>query len=148
MFFKKGVSLNNRSISPSSKSLQGSGQKIILVVEDNMDMQEVIYSVLRRDNYTVIPSSNGTEALQILARNRYPDLILLDFCMPGMSGKVFLEKLEEMDSKILGTVPVIFMTGMDVLPPTKAAGVIQKPFSSSTLLNRIQYHLNLDPRSF
>lgn len=57
----------------------------ILVVEDEQDIRELLAYHLEREGYTALQAGDGKEGLE-LARNRKPDLILLDLMLPKMDG--------------------------------------------------------------
>ena len=54
----------------------------MLLVEDDVALRQVMMRVLPRLGYTVIEAKNGSEALELLARNDI-DLLLTDIIMPG-----------------------------------------------------------------
>lgn len=65
----------------------------ILFIEDDLDIQEAIESVLAEENYQVVTQSNGALAWEYLDTcNELPHLILLDRNMPVMSGIEFRKK--------------------------------------------------------
>ena len=57
---------------------------LILVVEDNSASLEIIKTRLLANHYTVITATDGMEGLR-QAREKLPDLILLDIMMPGIT---------------------------------------------------------------
>ncbi|PWU11597.1 MAG: hypothetical protein C5B50_23035 [Verrucomicrobia bacterium] len=57
----------------------------ILVVDDEPSVREVLKSLLEVDGYSVWTAASGTEALAMLESVQF-DLILTDYCMPGMKG--------------------------------------------------------------
>ena len=113
----------------------------ILVVEDEPGIQEVIKFNLGYQGYAVILASDAEEAMAAL-RGALPDLILLDWMLPGMSGIEFARKVRA-DDRLKG-VPIIMLTaraeerdkvlGLD----TGADDYITKPFSPRELLARIK----------
>ena len=75
----------------------------ILVVEDSSLVQSIVKVALRRYGTVEISTvNNGVEALEAIARDGEPDLMLVDINMPRMSG---IEFLDELRGK--GTVPRI-----------------------------------------
>lgn len=64
----------------------------VLLVEDTSANQQLVEAVLGRRGHQVVVASSGPEALEILARDRRFDVVLMDVQMPGMSG---LEVTEE-----------------------------------------------------
>ncbi len=64
----------------------------ILVVDDEPDIVEIISYNLKKENYKVFSSYNGTDSIKIAEKEK-PDLIILDVMMPGMDGIQVCEKL-------------------------------------------------------
>jgi two-component system, OmpR family, response regulator len=114
----------------------------ILLVDDDPDIQEVTTVVLSHlGNFDVRACGSAVEALHV-AQQFDPDIILLDYQMPGLDGKGAIEALREMS--VTAETPVIFMTAR-VQPREIMAyrelgslGVIPKPFDPDTLAQTIQ----------
>ena len=64
----------------------------VLVVDDEEDILELIRYNLSRDGYRVISVRTGDEGLK-MAKQEKPDLVLLDFMLPGLSGLEVLRGL-------------------------------------------------------
>ena len=60
-------------------------ESIILVVDDKPTNLDVLFNVFEQTNYDVLFASDGQTCINI-ATDEYPNLILLDIMMPGMSG--------------------------------------------------------------
>ena len=58
---------------------------LILIVEDNDKNLKLVRDVLQVKGYTTIEAGNAEDGL-VLARERKPDLILMDIQLPGMNG--------------------------------------------------------------
>ncbi|OHA67077.1 MAG: hypothetical protein A3C82_02370 [Candidatus Wildermuthbacteria bacterium RIFCSPHIGHO2_02_FULL_47_12] len=69
-----------------------SGQKTILIVEDEISLLHALRDKLAREGFAVLEAKNGKEGLGIALRE-HPDLILLDIIMPVMDGITMLKKL-------------------------------------------------------
>ena len=82
--------------------------KNILVVDDSPVTLRGIKAMLDKD-YQISVATSGEQALQTLKKKR-PDLILLDYEMPGLDGRETLEKIRE--NKEICDIPVIFLTGV------------------------------------
>src|SRR5215471_6776260 len=85
--------------------------KRILAVDDSRELREFFQSVLVEAGYDVITASSGAEALQKINAVR-PDLIILDFIMPGMDGLEFLTRLRSDFAPPIP--PVILCSGFDL----------------------------------
>lgn len=82
----------------------------ILVVEDNPLVSGVVKTLLRQEQFKVLISENGTEALQLLADNPV-DLILCDVMMPKMDGYELYDEVRRRPE--LGNIPFVFLTALD-----------------------------------
>lgn len=80
----------------------------ILIVDDNAENRTILKFILRRFKYTLLMAENGAEALQII-REKRPDLVLLDWMMPGLSGKDVCIDLRK-DAELQDT-RIIMVTG-------------------------------------
>ncbi|MDP2341672.1 MAG: response regulator [Deltaproteobacteria bacterium] len=121
----------------------------VLVVDDSPTIRRVVGAVLQRAGHEVTTSESGERGLAD-AESFAPDIILLDFIMPGMNGYQFLQRLAERGDA--DGVPVVLMCTRGDQAPTddgalRAAGVVDtitKPFSPEALLAVV--HHSLDKR--
>ena len=115
--------------------------KTILLVDDEPDMLETLGMRLTKAGYKVITSVTGEECLQ-KAEEKYPDLILLDILLPGLSGFEVAKRLKA--KKITEDIPIIMVTaliGKDVEAKGLERGAdyfISKPFDPEELLSKIK----------
>ncbi len=113
----------------------------VLYAEDDPGIQAVAKVALGQlGGYDLRICNSGEELLEALA-NFAPDLILLDFMMPGMDGLQTLQHLQRRpDAR---KIPVIFITArgqatdVNQIMQAGALGIIQKPFDPMTLGSRI-----------
>ena len=113
----------------------------ILVVEDEPGIQEVLRFNLGQHGHNVSVVGSGEEALTLL-NGALPDLILLDWMLPGISGIELSRRIRD-DSRLKG-IPIIMLTarteerdkvlGLD----TGADDYLTKPFSPRELNARIK----------
>lgn len=114
----------------------------ILVVEDELKLARFMELELGAEGYQVTLAHDGLTALTT-AREVSPDLILLDWMLPGLSGVEICRRLRSTGS----TVPIIFLTARDDISDRVAgldAGAndyVIKPFSIEELLARMRAHL-------
>ncbi|MCK4695701.1 MAG: response regulator, partial [Candidatus Cloacimonetes bacterium] len=66
----------------------------ILIVDDEKMIRIVLSKVLSKAGYEIFEAENGKEALEKYEQYK-PDLVLLDFQLPGMNGLEVLEELKE-----------------------------------------------------
>ncbi|MCK9508972.1 MAG: phosphate regulon transcriptional regulator PhoB [Pigmentiphaga sp.] len=113
----------------------------ILVVEDEPAIQELIAVNLTFAGHKVLRAADAEQA-QTLIRAELPDLILLDWMMPGMSGVTLARKLRSEDRT--KEVPIIMLTAkgaeQDKVDGLEAGAddYITKPFSPKELMARIK----------
>lgn len=109
----------------------------ILIVDDDRVILELASIVLRGAGYSVQTASDGIHALHLL-ESIPPDLVLLDYMMPGMNGLEVLRTIKEK----FPDIAVIFFTGMgseDIAVRAMKAGAadyMMKPFRNHDLLER------------
>jgi len=114
----------------------------ILIVEDEAKLAQFIELELKYEGYQVTVANDGFSGLT-MAREIKPDLILLDWMLPGLSGLELCRRLRTTGDK----VPVILLTAKDDVSDRVAgldAGAddyVLKPFSVEELLARIRAHL-------
>jgi PAS domain S-box-containing protein len=108
----------------------------ILVVDDDVDVREVAVSGLENLGYEVLAAENGPAALDVLARVREVDLVLVDMAMPGMNGVEFIARARERHPSL----PAMLVTGYaDVAAFSPAEGdvVLQKPYRLERLADTV-----------
>lgn len=84
--------------------------KLILLADDDESLLVILERVARDEGFRVERASDGAEALR-KAKELAPDLVVLDFMMPGISG---FEVLKRLQSGPRGGAPVVLMTGRHV----------------------------------
>jgi len=82
--------------------------KVALVVDDSMLVRYTVCRFLEERGFAVETATNGTEALEVMARIR-PDLIVTDMQMPRMSGGELISALKSKPET--SKVPIIVVTG-------------------------------------
>jgi DNA-binding response OmpR family regulator len=113
----------------------------ILIIEDEIGISNFLKQGLEEEGYEVVVASDGEHGLH-LSRKQKPDLILLDWMLPKLSGIEVCKAVREKDNK----TPILFLTAKDTLQETidglksGANDYIKKPFSFEELLERIKIH--------
>ena len=114
-------------------------KKTVLIVEDEVNIVDIVRFNLQREGYATLEAYDG-EAGLALAREKKPDLILLDVMMPKMDGYEFTERLRSCGSM----VPILMVTAKQ-LPEEKCKGFLVgtddymvKPVNQEELLLRIK----------
>jgi two-component system response regulator RegX3 len=115
----------------------GRGPKRILVVEDEENISQTLRYNLTREGYEVSEAATGTAAIE-LARQRRPDLILLDLMLPEMTGLEVCRVLRaEMSTPILMLTAKASELDKVVGLQVGADDYVTKPFSLNELLARV-----------
>lgn len=115
---------------------------VVLVVDDDIDLQDYLKSLLIDNNFSVKTASTGSEALKIVSKSQ-PDLILLDLMLPDMSGESICKEIK----KDYPDVSIIMLTAKDEVESkvrglgTGADDYVTKPFESTELIARIKARL-------
>ncbi|MEB3320194.1 MAG: response regulator transcription factor, partial [Cyanobium sp.] len=119
----------------------------ILVVEDDPNLMTLIVNELGVEGYRVNGAADGIDGLNQIRSTR-PDLIILDWMLPGLSGLDLCQRLRQTGER----TPVIMLTARDAVPDRVAglnAGAddyLIKPFSLEELLARVKVQLRkLEP---
>lgn len=119
----------------------GMQDKLILVVEDESSIREMLRFALERHEFRVVLAANAQDARMRIADER-PDLILLDWMMPGVSGVELCRELRA--NATTRDIPIIMVTAR-AEEEDKVRGLnvgcddyVSKPFSFPELIARIQ----------
>ena len=116
-------------------------KKQILIVDDEQHIIELIQFNLENNNFNVIVSDNGEDALA-LANKEIPDVIVLDLMLPGIDGLEVCKRLRR--SEATKKIPIIMLTAKGE-ETDKVLGLelgaddyLTKPFSIRELLARVK----------
>lgn len=114
----------------------------ILIIEDEEGIREMLGYTLMKEGYQFAEAVSAEEAQQLINDEELPDLILLDWMLPGTSGVDYLRKLRK--NPETRDIPIIMLTakasesdkiqGLDI----GADDYITKPFSTRELIARIK----------
>jgi two-component system, OmpR family, response regulator len=114
----------------------------VCYVEDDEDIQRIVRMSLERIGKMTVEVV-GDPMVAIDAMKRFgPDLVLLDWMMPGMDGPALFKKMKELPET--RDLPVVFITAkasqtdLDDLIRMGAAGTISKPFSPKDLPDQLR----------
>lgn len=114
----------------------------VLVVEDNVDLTNVVRSLLEFENHSVDIFHTGTEGLVSILANPY-DLVILDWDLPGVSGLEILKQFRQRGAR----TPVIMLTGRSTVEDMEAGldqgadDYLAKPFNMKELGARVRAHI-------
>ena len=117
----------------------------ILLVEDDPAIEALVALGLRYEKFEVISTPNGQEGLRLFEQNQ-PDLIILDWMLPGMEGIALCRRIRAQSE-----TPIIFITARDAVGDrvtgleTGADDYLVKPFHIDELIARVRARLRHKP---
>lgn len=118
-----------------------SGQRSILVIDDEAHITHVLAMKLRNAGYRALTAADGEEGFET-ARQARPDLIITDMWMPYMTGAELCAKLHSTPST--HEIPVLVLTArghafdQSDLEQPNVRGVLSKPFSPREVLTKVE----------
>ena len=124
-------------------SAETSASKLVLVVDDVEDNRLILDRALKSSGYATALADSGQKALSIISR-QVPDMVLLDWMMPGLSGLETLRAIRETYPK--SALPVIMCTAIgEEMSVVSAIGegandYMVKPISIPILRARMAAH--------
>ena len=116
------------------------GKPSILIVDDDEVLRLLLKQFLDLEEYNVVEAVNGSEALLIIAEEKF-DLVIMDIAMPGIDG---LSVCERIKSSLEEPPPVLMITALEddeSIDRSFSAGavdLIRKPIQWPVLRNRIK----------
>jgi two-component system phosphate regulon response regulator PhoB len=111
--------------------------RTILVADDDPDVRDLCRLVLAGEGFQVLEAEDAATCVA-LARDQAPDLILLDWMMPGADGMDALRALKSSDRT--RALPVVMLTALDGVSQINMAtmsgadGYVVKPFEVADLI--------------
>jgi two-component system sensor histidine kinase/response regulator len=119
-------------------------QKEILIVDDDKVTLRTLENILIKEGFAVIPLSLGKEAVRV-AKDRSPNLIILDIMMPDMDGGDVASILKsDPETK---DIPIVFLSSLvtkrEEQSNSRMHGIffIAKPFERGELLRKIKNYI-------
>ena len=122
-------------------------KKRILVVDDSELVRSMARDALEAKGFEVITASNGIEANRYLFRQDKPDVIVLDVMIPMLNGDKIAKLIRE--NKHTMNIPILLLSSKPeaelqrMVIESGADGFIQKPFSSQTMVGKVNETIRL-----
>ncbi len=113
----------------------------ILIVEDDEDINKLLYNILSKKGYKVRSAFSGSEAIMCLEQFDY-DLVLLDLMLPGFSGEEIIDVIRK--NKIMPIIVISAKSSQDDKINVLKIGAddfISKPFDINEVLARVESQL-------
>jgi two-component system, cell cycle response regulator DivK len=122
---------------------------LVLIIEDNDKNLKLVRDVLRVKGYATIEATTAEDGI-VLARDRKPDLILMDIQLPGMNGIDALRVLRA--DPATATIPAIAVTASvmqqdrNLITDAGFDGYVGKPINLKEFLDAVRTTLELQRR--
>ena len=108
--------------------------KKILFIEDESALQQILKDILTKKGYEMISALDGEVGLK-LAKEKKPDLILLDLILPKLHGLQVLKNLKE--DEVTKDIPVVILTNLEQIDDINKA----LELGAKSYLVKVQYSL-------
>ena len=137
---------SERGAAPA-EAVSGNGHLRVLAVDDEPINLKVLANILGLAGFEVREAPDGPRALEMLAAEARPDIVLLDVMMPRMTGFEVARRIRERYSG--NELPIILVTAKNQVSDlmeglaSGANDYITKPFSKDELLARVRTHVSL-----
>jgi len=114
----------------------------VLIVDDNPEIRSLIRATLGTTFFNLGEASNGEQALAYLETHDFPDLVILDLAMPGVSGFDVMSAIKN-DPETAHIGILVLSANADQQTRTRAVNlgaitVLEKPFSPLELLQLVE----------
>src|SRR5438128_12386934 len=119
----------------------------VLLVEDDPAIREMMVLLLDLEGFTVVPVSNGADALHYLRNGGAARIILLDLMTPTMDGWTF--RREQRKDPCIRDIPVIVLSAQDTdtAADLDAAATFQKPVDVGKVVSAVRVVCGTRPSS-
>ena len=113
----------------------------ILVIDDSKVIRMRVKDMLPEGNFKVLEAKDGIEGLNLI-RQEHPNLIMLDFLLPKMSGWEVFQQIQT--SSDLQKIPLVLMSGRKeevtekITEPFEYFAFVEKPFEKKELMGAIK----------
>jgi CheY-like chemotaxis protein len=120
---------------------KGKAVKTILLADDETNLRILVRTTLDDGEYCILEAADGTTALE-LARQEHPDLLVLDWMMPGINGIDIARALRQ--DPMTAHIPIIMLTAKSQETDKErgralgTSAYLVKPFSPLELLQKVQ----------
>jgi CheY-like chemotaxis protein len=118
----------------------------VLVIEDNEEERHMYAALLRHNGFDVLQANEPISGMEI-ARTQHPDVILMDYLLPTMSGLLAAELLTAAEET--ADIPIVFITGYSVNEERfKASGcreLLNKPARIQDLVHAVRRQVEALP---
>jgi CheY-like chemotaxis protein len=115
--------------------------KKVLIVDDDPSTRFVLRLILEREGYVVVEAGNGQAALDLIAPDSLPDIVMTDLMMPVMTGVELIRRLR-LDPRTAAIRIVVVSSNADAATSLQSRGqvnaIVSKPFSAGKLADGVR----------
>lgn len=121
----------------------------ILVIDDSKVIRMRVREMLPPGNFEVLEAKDGEEGLKLIRAAR-PNLIMLDFLLPKVSGWEVFQQIQSNGD--LRSIPLVLMSGRKeevtekITEPFEHFAFIEKPFEKKALIDAIKLAMKIAPK--
>ena len=115
--------------------------RTVLLADDEPSLRTLVHATLEDPEYRILEAEDGISALEVARRER-PDLLVLDWMMPGLSGIEVVKTLRQ--DPTTARIPIVMLTAKgqaidrDQAIALGVSAYLIKPFSPLELLKKVQ----------
>ena len=121
-------------------------KKVILIVEDDLKSLKLFRDLLQATGYAILEATNGKKAVE-LAREKKPDLILMDIQMPVMDGfeatKILNADGDTENIPIIALTSYAMKNDKEKIREAGCNGYISKPIDTKEFLKKVAEYLRI-----
>lgn len=137
--------MNNKQASDILDELWGNLSRKVVIIDDDPDIVKIVKADLAGEfpQIDCAEAYDGEGGLEVIERE-YPDLVILDIKMPGISGLELLKEIRAHNNKLISKIPVLMLTAKNDLDTVKEAvqigadNYLVKPYERNELYSRIK----------
>lgn len=115
--------------------------KKVLIVDDDPSTRFVLRLILEREGYAVVEAGNGQAALDMIAPDPLPDIVMTDLMMPVMTGVELIRRLRS-NPRTADIRIVVVSSNADAAASLQSRGqvnaIVSKPFAAGRLADGVR----------
>ena len=127
------------TLPPSAHANDRHARRTILLVEDEPFVREATRSILEHAGFEVLPAEDTRDAMKVYEEcNRGIDLVMTDMVLPGGTGQQLGKELRQRSAEIVVLVTSGYSDHDEMEAPEARTYFLAKPYSSRTLVEKIE----------
>jgi signal transduction histidine kinase/ActR/RegA family two-component response regulator len=127
IYLQRAAAPSPEKSAETKETLSATRDRTVLVADDQDDVREVIVAQLEALGYRCVPASNGSLALDLLARGNI-DILLVDYAMPGLSGVEVIQAARQTKPGLAVVLVTGYAQGEVLRDRLERVALLKKPF--------------------